>query len=401
MDQYDVIIVGAGAAGLMCAWEAGKRGRSVLILDKGKKPGRKILMSGGGKCNFTNLFAEPSNFVSHNEHFCKSALNRYTQYDFLELIETNNIPYEERAHGQLFCSDSAKDISNLLIDLCQSADVEIACKHEVTSIEALEPTEADSPQYRIETVEGDFTTQSVVIATGGLSIPGVGACDYGHTIAKQFGLDVKPLQAGLVPFMFSDKLKELFSNVSGFALDVVMGTGSISFRENVLFTHRGLSGPVSLQVSNYWAPGEDIYMNLFPDTSMYNWLIDAKKNSPKTLLRNLLTKNLTKKMVGELESFFWAEWKEQPIAQLPDSVLETIGNHLNHWILKPCGTEGYRTAEVTLGGVDTNELSSKTMESKKQPGLFFIGEVVDVTGHLGGFNLQWAWSSGFAAGQFV
>ncbi|MGL1900660.1 MAG: NAD(P)/FAD-dependent oxidoreductase [Fibrobacterales bacterium] len=401
MDQYDVIIVGAGAAGLMCAWEAGKRGRSVLILDKGKKPGRKILMSGGGKCNFTNLFAEPSNFVSNNEHFCKSALKRYTQYDFLELIEKNSIPYEERLHGQLFCTVSAKDISNLLIDLCQSAGVEIACKYEVTAIESLPETEADRPQYRIETVEGDFTTQSVVIATGGLSIPGVGACDYGHTIAKQFGLAVTPLQAGLVPFMFSDKLKELFSNVSGFALDVVMGTDSISFRENVLFTHRGLSGPVSLQVSNYWSPGEDIYMNLFPDTSMSYWLIEAKKSTPKTLVRNLLTKSLTKKMVGELESFFWYEWKEQPIAQIPDSVLETLGNHLNHWVLKPCGTEGYRTAEVTRGGVDTNELSSKTMESKKQSGLYFIGEVVDVTGHLGGFNLQWAWSSGFAAGQFV
>ncbi len=401
LDQYDVVIIGAGAAGLMCAWSAGKRGRSVLVLDKGKKPARKILMSGGGKCNFTNLFAEPSNFVSSNEHFCKSALKRYTQYDFLELIETNEIPYEERAHGQLFCTVASSDISNLLIGLCKKNGVHILCNSDVYGIDSIENDSEDRTQFSVLTDDDEFIGESVVIATGGLSIPGVGACDYGYKIAKQFGMAVTPVQAGLVPFKFSGIINEAFANLSGFALDIIMGTNDISFRENVLFTHRGLSGPVSLQVSNYWNPGDSIFMNLFPDLNMSDWLIDAKRKNAKSLLKNILPPSLTKKTISELENLIWPDWTKKEIAQIPDSVLQTIGTTLNHWTLKPCGTDSYRTAEVTLGGVDTNELSSKTMESKKQPGLYFVGEVIDVTGHLGGFNLQWAWSSGVAASQFV
>lgn len=394
VNQYDVIIIGAGAAGLMCAATAARRGRSVLLLDNSRKVGKKILMSGGGRCNFTNLHVEPGNYVSQNPHFCKSALKRYTQWDFVALVERYRIAYHERDHGQLFCNESARQILDMLLAECDQPGVTLRTGCEVLEISHVE-------QYRLHSSDGDFRSASLVVATGGLSIPSMGSSGFGYTVAKQFGLKVLPQQAGLVPFTFSDRMKEVTARLAGISLPVSMSTRGHAFSEQLLFTHRGVSGPVVLQLSNYWQTGEPVSINLLPEIVADEWLLNLKKTHPRGLLKNLLAKQLPRKLVKELIDLNWIKWSERPISEIPDQVLCQVAGQLNGWTLKPSGTEGYRTAEVTRGGVDTDELSSKTMESKCQPGLFFIGEVMDVTGHLGGFNFQWAWSSGYTAGQFV
>ncbi len=394
MNQYDVIIIGAGAAGLMCAATAGCRGRRVLLLDNSRKVGKKILMSGGGRCNFTNLFVEPANYVSQNPHFCKSALKRYTQWDFIALVERYGIAYHEREHGQLFCNDSAREILDMLLSECEQAGVTLKSSCEVAAV-------SGEHLYQVSTNQGGFLAESLVVATGGLSIPSMGSSGFGYDIASQFGLNVLPQRAGLVPFTFTDRMKGVTERLAGISLPVTIQCGDQLFSEQLLFTHRGLSGPVVLQISNYWKVGETIRVNLLPDLDAVALLRDFKQQHPRGSLKNLLAKQLPKKLIAELMALYWPQWSERPIADMPDSLLQEIAGHLNHWQLKPSGTEGYRTAEVTLGGVDTDELSSKTMESRRQPGLYFVGEVMDVTGHLGGFNFQWAWSSGYAAGQYV
>ena len=404
MTHFDAIIIGGGASGLMCALTAGQRGRRVLVLDSSNKIGKKILMSGGGRCNFTNLFVEPDNFISSNPSFCISALNRYTQWDFIALVDKHRIPYHERKHGQLFCDDSAKDILDMLVAECEKAHVRIQTHCEIQSV-APSSTEkrndGDVARYVVKTSKGDFSAHSLVVATGGLSIPTMGASGIGYDIARQFGLDLLPTRAGLVPFMFSDGFKVVSEKLSGLAVDVVLSTDEQAFSEAVLFTHRGLSGPAALQLSNYWQPGESIAVDLLPGTEVVTWLRQQKKDHPRSLLRTLLTPLLAKSLVQELQALFWSSWAETAMAEIPDAALLTVAEGVSQWMLKPSGTEGYRTAEVTLGGVDTRALSSKTMECKTQPGLYFIGEVVDVTGHLGGFNFQWAWSSGHAAGECI
>ncbi len=403
MTHFDVIIIGGGASGLMCALTAGQRGRRVLVLDGANKIGKKILMSGGGRCNFTNLFVEPENFISANPAFCISALNRYTQWDFIALVEKHRIPYHERKHGQLFCNDSAKDILAMLVAECEKARVSIQTHCAIQSVVAAaeDRSESDAPRYVVNTGKGDVSAHSLVVATGGLSIPSMGASGIGYDIARQFGLPVLPTRAGLVPFMFSDSFKLVSERLSGLAVDGMLSNDVQAFREAVLFTHRGLSGPAALQLSNYWHPGESVVLNLLPGTDVAAWLLQQKKEHPRSLLRTVLAPVLAKSLVQELQTLFWPAWAETALAEMPDAALLDVAAGLSQWTLKPSGTEGYRTAEVTLGGVDTRTLSSKTMECTTQPGLYFIGEVVDVTGHLGGFNFQWAWSSGHAAGQYV
>ncbi len=410
---FDVIVLGAGASGLMCAFTAAQQGRKVLVLERANKVGKKILMSGGGKCNFTNHFVEASNYISDNPHFCKSALNRYTQWDFIAMVERYGIEYEERKHSQLFCLKSAKEILAMLLSECDLAGVEIKTHSEVESLEAIElkghsdKHQHDDTRSRYQlTIKHDHQSQklqcqSLVVATGALSIPSLGGSGIGYDIAKQFDLKLTERRAGLVPFMFSDSFKARCERLSGLALEVEVSCNSQSFTENLLFTHRGLSGPVILQISNYWFPGDEINIDLLPGLNVADWLLTGKHKEAKSLLRTVLTKKLAKGLVAELQGLFWAEQADKPLAEFSDKQLIAIGNQLNNWTLKPSATEGYRTAEVTLGGVDTNEISSKTMEVKKQQGLYFIGEVVDVSGHLGGYNFQWAWSSGYTAGLFV
>ena len=393
--HYDVIILGGGAAGLFCAFTAGQRGLSVLVLDSSNKVGKKILMSGGGRCNFTNLDIQPENYLSANPHFCKSALNGYNQWQFIGMVEQHKIAYHERKHGELFCDKSAKDILKMLTDECAKAEVVIQTKCAIKTVSVLDSG------YSIKTSQGDFESKSLVIATGGLSIPTMGATGFGYEIAEQFGLSLLPRTAGLVPFTFSDKLKQICERLSGLAVDVSMSVNAASFRENLLFTHRGISGPAALQLSSYWQPGQTIAVNLLPDMDARDLLLGYKNNSAKSLLRNLLSQQLSKSLVLELQNLYWQDHAEKPMAEIPDAALVDIASHLSDWQLKPSGTEGYRTAEVTLCGVNTDHLSSKTMECKTQPGLFFVGEVMDVTGHLGGYNFQWAWASGYAAGQSV
>jgi len=404
MSFFDVIVIGAGASGLMCASHAGQRGRRVLVLDSSNKVGKKILMSGGGRCNFTNLFVEPENFISHNPHFCISALNRYTQWDFIALVEKYKIPYHERKHGQLFCDDSAKDILNMLLKECDKGHVQTKTHCEISQIEAITGTK-DHPKarFKLSSNQGSYLAESLVVASGGLSIPTLGSSGFGYDIARQFGHTVLATRAGLVPFTFSDGFKAVSERLSGLAVDGVMSTEEAAFSEAILFTHRGISGPAALQLSNYWQVGEPVVIDIFSEdeAELAAWLKQLKHEHPKSLLRTHLYERFAKSLVLELQGLLWPTHAETALGQLPDSALDEIAHRLKHWSQKPSGTEGYRTAEVTLGGVDTTELSSKTMESKKQAGLYFIGEVVDVSGHLGGFNFQWAWASGAAAGQFV
>ena len=391
--QTDVLIIGASASGLMCAIEAGKRGRKVIVLDHANKAGKKILMSGGGRCNFTNLTINAENFISHNPHFCKSALSRYTQWDFISMMEKYQIPYHERDLGKLFCLNRAKDILNMLLSECEKARVEIQLRSEITTIERTEDS-----TYTVNTAQGSFQATSLVIASGGLSIPKMCASPLGYKVAEQFGHHIWPTTAGLVPFTLLPDDKEKFEKLSGIAVYSIVSNERIEFKENILFTHRGLSGPAILQISSYWQPGETININLLPDIDIEELLKTRQSTQPKVTLKKALGEFLPKQL---LITFLGQDTAEQDLQSLTHSRFSDIAQRLQRWQIKPNGTEGYRTAEVTLGGVDCDELSSKTMESSKATGLYFIGEVVDVSGWLGGYNFQWAWSSGWCAGQVV
>jgi predicted Rossmann fold flavoprotein len=376
----------------MCAWQAALRGRKVLVLENSKKAGRKILMSGGGRCNFTNLEVTSDNFICENPHFVKSALSQYTNWDFIGKVIEHGIAYHERDHGQLFCDDKAKDIVNMLLAECEAAGVTILLQCEITYV-------SHDNHYALNTNKGIFQAPSLVVATGGLSIPYMNPTPFGYELARQFGLNVLPIRASLVPYTFSGPLKEMFARLAGNAIPASIANGGRVFYEALLFTHRGLSGPVVLQISNYWQQSEAVSINLIPQETMSDWLRSAKASHSKSLLRTLIGQYLPKNVVLEFETLWWTENRDKPIGDWSNQQLQALGQAFNNWEVVPSGTEGYRTAEVTLGGVDTDGLSSKTMEARNQPGLFFIGEVVDVTGHLGGFNFQWAWSSGYACAQ--
>jgi predicted Rossmann fold flavoprotein len=392
MKGVDVLIIGAGAAGLMCAIEAGKRGRSVLVLDHANKPGKKILMSGGGRCNFTNLNVTSDNFISHNPQFCKSALSRYTPRDFVSLVKQHNIAFHEKTLGQLFCDNSAKDIVNLLLTECATAHVTLQLSTDITNIISI-----DGGQFKVVTSQGDYHCQSLVIATGGLSIPTMGASPFGYKIAEQFGLKVWPTRAGLVPFTLHNHDKETFVPLSGVSVDCIASTDTMAFREAMLFTHRGLSGPAILQISSYWQQGETLAINLLPDLDLLSALQQAKMTNPNLTLKNYFAQLLPKRLV----TILLEQVVDKTLHQCSDKMLQELVTNMQQWPFKPNGTEGYRTAEVTLGGVDCNAISSKTFMANKVTGLYFIGEVLDVTGWLGGYNFQWAWASGFAAGQYT
>ena len=397
IQQVNVVVLGAGASGLMLAAEAAKRGRSVAVLEKANKVGKKILMSGGGKCNFTNMNVEPSHYISENPHFVISALTRYTNWDFIGLVCEYGIEYEERKHGQLFTLNGSKDILNLLLNECKKTQkVNIQTHCEVQQVQA-----QNTSDFIIETNQGTYQCESLVVATGGLSIPTLGGSGFGYELAQQFGHHVFPTRAGLAPFTFSDQFKEVTTRLSGNALDVTLMNDRQQFTEALLFTHRGLSGPSALQLSNYWQVGESFHINFFPTQDLIELFKQKKKSQPKVLIRTLLNELTAKSIVLELQQLIWAAHSETAIGNISDLQLEQIATQLHTFTVKPSGTEGYRTAEVTLGGINTSEVSSKTMESKKQKGLYFIGEVLDVTGHLGGYNFQWAWSSAQAAAQFV
>jgi predicted Rossmann fold flavoprotein len=387
----DVAIIGAGAAGLMCALTAAGRGRRVLLLDHANKAGKKILMSGGGRCNFTNLHAEPANFASQNPPFCISALTRYTPWDFIGLVLAHGIPYHEKKLGQLFCDNKSKDIQQMLLDEARRAGAELHLK---TSVHQIEATDAG---YRLDTDLGPVTTTALVIATGGLSIPTMGATGFGYDVARQFGHEVLPTRAGLVPFTISDHaLKDLCVELTGTAVACQASCNGQSFRENLLFTHRGLSGPAILQISSFWTPGDAVTIDLLPDRDAHAWLEAQRDARPDAGLQTVLAEVFTKRMAALLAERWFTP---KPMKQHSPPELRAIADKLSAWRVTPAGTEGYRTAEVTLGGVSTSEISSKTMESLRSPGLYFIGEVLDVTGHLGGFNFQWAWASANAAAQ--
>jgi len=415
----DLIVIGAGAAGLMCAITAAKRGKHVLVLERSNKAGKKILMSGGGHCNFTNLHVTPDRYLSANPHFCKSALSRYTQWDFIDHVERHGIEYFEKEtvnglSGQLFCKQSSKLILAMLMDECRKRSVEIRLNCEIESVlhstaswhaktgksgDSQAPT-TPGEGFHLVTNQGRFSSETLVVAAGGLSIPSLGGSDIGYELAKNFGLRLQATTPGLVPFMFTDAMHDICENLSGVSAEVYLSNDRQVFREDLLFTHRGLSGPAALQMSSYWNPGEPVTANLLPDHDAMELLQNWKRQQPRSLLRTQLVHVLPRKLVLELEGLWWPELAETALAEWPNVWMEAIAQKLGGWLLKPAGTEGYRTAEVTLGGVDTRDLSSKTMESII-PGLFFIGEVVDVTGHLGGFNFQWAWSSGVVAGGAI
>jgi len=392
VESFDAIIVGAGAAGMFCAALAGQAGQRVLLLDNGKKPGRKILMSGGGRCNFTNLYVEPAAYLSQNPHFCKSAVARYTQWDFIDLVGKHGIAWHEKTLGQLFCDDSAQQIVDLLVAECEKGNVTQRLRTEILSVER------DDNGYTLQLNGGTVQAAKLVIASGGLSMPGLGASPFGYKIAEQFGLKVLPTRAGLVPFTLHKPLLEQVQTLSGISVpSVITAENGTVFRENLLFTHRGLSGPAVLQISSYWLPGEFVTINLVPECDLAEFLNQQRDTHPNQSLKNTLGMQLPKRLVECL----------QQLGQIPDVTLKQLNGRdqeklvetLTAWRVQPNGTEGYRTAEVTLGGVDTHELSSRTMEARNVPGLYFIGEVMDVTGWLGGYNFQWAWSSAWACAQ--
>ncbi|WP_017942218.1 MULTISPECIES: NAD(P)/FAD-dependent oxidoreductase [unclassified Thioalkalivibrio] len=389
--HFDVVVIGAGAAGLMCALTAGGRGRRVLVLDHANRVGKKILMSGGGRCNFTNMYCEPENFISANPHFVKSALSRYTQWDFIALVEKHGIPYHEKKLGQLFCDRSSKDIVQMLLDECAAAGVTVRTDTAVTDVEP-------GPPHRLVAGEEGIACDSLVIATGGYSIPRMGATGFGLDLARSLGLPVQPTRPALVPFTLSGRPLEELEGLSGVSLDTVTTAGGMGFRENLLFTHRGLSGPAVLQASSYWEEGQAVTVDLFPGMDLAAHLRELRDLRPKLELKSVLGEQLTRRVAQR-----WCElWvANRPLERLSNDDIEQVVAVCQPWTVWPSGTEGYRTAEVTLGGVDTAALSSKTMECRTVPGVYFIGEVVDVTGHLGGHNFQWAWASGHAAGEYA
>ncbi|WP_028108041.1 NAD(P)/FAD-dependent oxidoreductase [Ferrimonas futtsuensis] len=390
--ETEVLVIGAGAAGLMCAATAAARGRKVMVVDHAKQAGKKILISGGGRCNFTNLYVEPANYLCANPHFVKSALAQYTQWDFIDLVVRHNIAYHERDHGQLFCDDSAKEIVRMLLDECDKGQVQLRLRTDIESVSRLESG------FAVATSIGRIQCQSLVVATGGLSMPKLGATPYGYKLAEQFGLKLKPTRAGLVPFTLQPQDKQHFEPLSGISLTAnVAAQRGPAFTEQMLITHRGLSGPSVLQASNYREPGEGVSIDLLPAVDVGEALAQAREQNPKRQLSTWLSEHFPGRLAETLIAYHG--WPNQPLGQLNKATLADIPEQLNRWQLKPGGDEGYRTAEVTLGGVDTDELSSKTMECKRVPGLYFVGEVMDVTGWLGGFNFQWAWASGYVAGQ--
>ncbi len=391
MKHHEVVVIGAGAAGLMCAIAAGARGREVLVLDHANKVGKKILMSGGGRCNFTNLHCGPDNFISANPHFAKSALSRYTPADFVALVEKHAVPWHEKKLGQLFCDRSSKDIVRLLLDECAAVGAEVRTHAPVEVLEVGAP-------HRLRTAEGELSSESLVIATGGYSIPSLGATGFGIDLARSLGLPVRPTRAALVPVTLPPEALRQLEGLAGVALDTVTRADAADFRENILFTHRGLSGPAVLQASSYWRPGESLFIDLFPELDIAAHIRETRRTRPRVELKSLLAELLPRRVAQR-----WCElWMEsKPLDQLGEEDLRAIRAACQPWTVRPAGTEGYRTAEVTLGGLDTAALSSKTMACRDHPGLYFIGEVVDVTGHLGGHNFQWAWASGHAAGQYA
>lgn len=388
MKSFDVIIIGAGAAGLMCAIEAAKRGRTVLILEQAKRAGQKILMSGGGRCNFTNLNIAPElHYISHNPHFCKSALKRYTQSDFIDLVKKHGIGFHEKKLGQLFCNEKSHAILTMLLHETTSQGVSILLQTTTHHIE-----KSSAGHFHLQSTQGDFSCASLVIASGGLSIPTMGSSPFGYKIAEQFGLKVWPQRPGLVPLTLNTHDKNNYASLSGVSVDAIVHYQKINFRENILFTHKGISGPAILQISSYWQCGEALHLNLLPDLDMHELLNKGCQKEVKTVLSQHIPKRV-------VEAILSKEFSERSCTSLNEKDKQKIATIIQNFSLFPNGTEGYRTAEVTLGGVDCNDLSSKTMEALKVPGLYFIGEVVDITGWLGGYNFQWAWSSGWAAGQ--
>jgi predicted Rossmann fold flavoprotein len=390
--ETDVVVIGGGAAGLFCAIEAGKRGRKVTVLERAERIGKKIAISGGGRCNFTNLNTSPDNFISDNPHFCKSALARYTPLDFVSLVEKHHIPYHEKKLGQLFCDGSSQHIIEMLLTEAREVDVQIRCDSLVRKVTRLE----EKPCFEVETNNGTLTSQSLVVATGGLSIPPLGATDFGYCLARQFGLTIREPWPALVPFILShESLREL-APLSGISLDATVTCQRKQFRENILITHRGLSGPAILQVSSYWAPGLSITIDLMPDHDALKLL--REQENKEITLANFLSEFLPRRFA---QAWCALNFPSQPLKRYTPAEVANIAQKLNNWEIVPAGTEGYKKAEVTAGGVATGQISSQTMEVKNVPGLYFIGEVVDVTGHLGGYNFQWAWASGYAAGQSV
>ena len=394
--QYDVIVLGGGAAGLMAAMTAGARGKQVLVIECSNKLGKKILMSGGGRCNFTNLEVTADNFISQNPHFIKSALAQYSQWDFIGLVNKHGIGYHEKTLGQLFCDNSAKDILAMLVTECEQVGVDILLNTEVTTVEK------ESDLYTVQSSAGVLNAPALIVATGGLSIPTLGgATGFGYSLAQQFGLTVVDKVPSLVPFTLEGALKELSSSLSGLSVPITVSVPGRSFAEDMLFTHRGLSGPAVLQISNYWTLGQGIEIDLLPSKSLEeltNTLLSSKAKQPKAHVNTVLNQWLPNALVKAILQEWWPQLSHQIIGECKDSQLQDLAERLKVWCVKPSGTEGYRKAEVTLGGVHTKHLSSKTMECLEHKGLYFIGEVVDVTGHLGGFNFQWAWSSGYVAG---
>jgi predicted Rossmann fold flavoprotein len=390
--DVDVIVIGAGAAGLMCAATAGYRGRRVRVLDHANMAGKKILMSGGGRCNFTNLNSTPANFLSDNPHFCISALKRYTPQHFLELVERHGIDWVEKAPGQLFCADSSRQILDMLLRECKWAGVEVSLKVGIEQIEVVQGG------YRLSTSAGVMRCESLVIASGGLSIPTLGATGFGYDVARQFGMQVLPTRAGLVPFTLQPAKKEKLAPLSGLSAEVAVQCRGARFAEPMLITHRGLSGPAMLQISSYWQPGDELDIDLLPGSATDAELRTLRDQAPNARPETWLATQLPKRFAQMLcEQSGWQEnWQH-----FDNSRLSAMAEQLHHWRIKPSGTEGYRTAEVTLGGVSTEAVSSRTFAAKDHPGLFFIGEVLDVTGHLGGHNFQWAWASGWCAGQYA
>jgi len=391
VEAFDVVIIGAGAAGLMCAMTAGQRGRRVLLLDHAEQAGAKILISGGGRCNFTNLGVAPERFLSANPHFCKSALSRYTQRDFIALVERHHIPYHEKTLGQLFCDGSAREILAMMLAECAAAHVDLRLGHSVTEV-----TRAD--RFRIDTNKGSFVAPALVLATGGLSIPKLGATAFAYDVARRFGLAITERRPGLVPMKVAGETLELCQMLAGVSADAVVSCDGQSFRENILFTHRGLSGPAILQISSYWQEGETLSLDLAPTLDVESFLKQRKRTRPKAELRSVLAEILPTRLAHAM-----AETAPSggPMANLPDRLLTAMTARLKRWQLSPTESEGWPKAEVTVGGIDTATLSSKTMEARGVPGLYLIGEAVDVTGWLGGYNFQWAWSSGWCAGQAV
>ena len=390
--NYDVIVIGAGAAGLMCSIEAGKRKRSVCLIEHTSKIAEKIRISGGGRCNFTNLYSSDRNFISKNIHFSKSAFGKYDQNDFVSLVSKHNIEYYEKKLGQLFCKKSAREIIEMLISECKNQDIKIKLETSVITISKEKET------YFVKTNKGNFSSKSLVVATGGLSIPKIGATDFGYRIAKQFNLNITNLFPALVPLTFKNDTLEFCKNLAGISINASVAIDKISFEEGLIFTHRGVSGPSILQISSYWKEGKPITINLLPSVNFYEILTNKRLNSAKTNISNILSEFLPKKLATAICDKLNINKK---ISETSNNDLHKLTNFVHNWSIVPNGTEGYKTAEVTIGGVNTNEISSSTMECKKHPGLFFIGEVLDVTGHLGGHNFQWAWSSGFVAGQHV